>query len=239
VPIHRVAAVTLALAVAVPLAAQVPPPDPDLRAEVPALTDYHDVIRPLWHDAWPNHDLALVGTLLPDAKRHQEALEAATLPGILRDKQEAWQAGVAAMRAALTGVEKGLAAGDQQATLDAVEELHADYEKLVRLIRPPIKELDAYHQELYRVVHRLVPAGDLAAMPAAAATLVERCAALRQAKLPSRLAAREAALRAGFDALCTATTKLQVVAGSTDKATIEAAVENVHTAYQAAERACE
>lgn len=236
---HSAAVVVVALAVALPLAAQAPTPDPDLRADVPALTDYHEVIHPLWHDAWPNRDLALVGTLLPDAKRHQDALEQAALPGILRDKREAWQAGVAAMRAALTGVEKGLAAGDTQATLDAVEALHADYEKLVRLIRPPIKELDAYHQELYRVVHRLVPAGDLAAMPAAAATLVERCAALQQARLSARLARREATLAPAFAALCTVTAELQAVAGSGNKAAIEAAVENVHAAYQAADQACE
>jgi hypothetical protein len=236
---HRVAAVVLALAVAIPLAAQVPTPDPDLRAEVPALTDYHDVIRPLWHDAWPNRDLAMVGSLLPDAKRNQEALEGATLPGILHGKQEAWQHGVQAMRAALTAAEKGLAAGDAQATLDAVEELHADYEKLVRLIRPPMQELDAYHQELYRVVHRLVPAGDLAAMPAAAATLVERCTALQQTPLPKRLAGREATVKPAFATLCTATAELQVIAASKDKVKIEAAVDSVHAAYQAAEHACE
>jgi hypothetical protein len=236
---HRVAVAVLVLAVAAPLAAQAPTPDPDLRAEVTALTDYHDVIRPLWHDAWPNRDLAMVKTLLPEAQRHQQALESAPLPGILREKQEAWLHGVQAMRAALTDVEKGLAAGDQQATLDAVEQLHADYEKLVRLIRPPIKELDAYHQELYRVVHRLVPAGDLAAMPAAAATLVDRCAALQQATLPKRLAGREPSLEAGFSTLCAATAELQTVAGSKDKAKIEAAVDRVHTAYQAAEHACE
>jgi len=236
---HRAAAVILALVVAVPLAAQAPTPDPDLSAEVPALSDYHDVIRPLWHDAWPSGDLAMVGSLLPDAKRNQEALEQAKLPGILHEKQEAWQAGVAAMRAALTAAEKGLAAGNKQATLDAVEELHADYEQLVRLIRPPIKELDAYHQELYRVVHRLVPAGDLAAMPAAAATLVERCTALQQAALPKRLAAREATLKPAFATLCTATTELQAVAASMDKAKVEAAVDKVHTAYQAAAHACE
>ena len=234
---HRVAVV--ALAVAVPLAAQAPAQDSDLRSEVPALTDYHDVIHPLWHDAWPNGDLAMVGTLLPEAKRNQDALEKAVLPGILRDKQEAWQTGVASMRAALTEVEKGLAAGDQQATLDAVERLHAAYERLVRLIRPPIKELDAYHQELYRVVHRLVPAGDVAAMPAAAAALVERCTSLQQAKLSTRLATHEATVKAAFAALCAATAELQVVAGSKDKAKIEAAVDNVHAAYQTAEHSCE
>jgi hypothetical protein len=235
---HRLA-VVVALAVGTPLAAQAPTPDPDLRTEVPALSEYHDVIRPLWHDAWPNRDLALVGSLLPDAKRNQEALEGTPLPGILRDKQDAWQHGVQAMRAALTAAEKGLAAGDPQATLDAVEELHADYEKLVRLIRPPMKELDAYHQELYRVVHRLVPAGELAALPAAAATLVERCTTLQQAPLPKRLAGREATLKPAFATLCTATAELQATAGSQDKAKLEAAVDSVHAAYQAAEHACE
>jgi hypothetical protein len=76
-------------------------------------------------------------------------------------------------------------------------------------------------------------------MPAAAATLVERCATLRQATLPRRLAGREAALKVAFSALCAATAELQTVAVSKDKIKIEAAVESLHTAYQAAEHACE
>ena len=41
----------------------------------------------------------------------------------------------------------------------------------VRVVRPVMKELDAYHQVLYTVYHKIVPEKRLADLPAAAAQL--------------------------------------------------------------------
>jgi len=54
----------------------------------------HEVIMPLWHDAWPNKDVKAMAAMLPDIEKHVAAVDKAELPPILRDKKAAWTAGV-------------------------------------------------------------------------------------------------------------------------------------------------
>jgi phosphopantetheinyl transferase (holo-ACP synthase) len=209
----------------------------ETKAEVPALSAMHEVIYPLWHEAWPNKDVKMMTELLPQVQQHVAAVEMAELPGILRDKQAAWAQQLEALRATCTAYEKAAAAGDTQALLDAVEALHARFEMMVRVVRPVMKELDAYHQVLYTVYHKVMPEKRLADLPAAAAQLSSACAALTAAPIPKRFAAKEAELKAAFAALCDATAKLQ--ATGADPVTAPAAVEVVHTRYQDVEKVFE
>jgi len=206
----------------------------ETRAELPALMAMHEVIYPLWHEAWPNKDVKMMSELLPQVQQHVAAVEKAELPGILRDKKAAWAEQVAALRATCTAYEKAAAAADTQGLLDAVEALHSRFESMVRVIRPVMKELDAYHQVLYIVYHKVMPEKRLADLPAAAAQLASACATLAGAPIPKRFAARETELRASFAALCDATAALQSAAADPTAAT--AAVEAVHTRYQSAEK---
>ena len=208
----------------------------ETRAEVPALTEMHEVIYPLWHEAWPNKDVKLMNELLPQVQQHVAAIEKAELPGILRDKQAAWSEQLKALRATCTAYEKAAAGGDTQALLDAVEALHSRYEMMVRVIRPVMKELDAYHQVLYTVYHKIMPEKKLAELPAAAAELVAACGNLTAAPIPKRFAAREVEFKTGFAALCAATGELQSVAAAGDADKAAAAVEQVHAQYQATEK---
>ena len=146
--------------------------DAEIKAEVPALAEFHEVIYPLWHDAWPNRNLGLMKELLPQIKAHVAAVQKAELPGILRDKQGKWDEGVAGVAASAGALEQALAQEDQQAALDAAEALHAGFEGLVRTVRPRMKELDAYHQVLYRIYHYDWPQKNLAALKQHAAELV-------------------------------------------------------------------
>ncbi len=211
----------------------------ETKAEVPALFAMHEVIYPIWHTAWPNKDVALMRELLPSVKQHAAAVQSAELPGILRDKKEKWDAGVKRLAACVASYEMALSEDKQDELLAAVEELHASYEGLVRTIRPSMKELDAYHQALYRLFHHEWPARQLEAVKATADELVTDCATLQAASLPRRLAAREAELKPGFAALCEATAALQQACTGGDAAAIGPAVEAVHAAYQKAERLCE
>jgi hypothetical protein len=208
----------------------------DTKAEVPALMALHETIYPLWHTAWPAKDVAMMKELLPQVQQHVAAIEKAELPGILRDKQAAWNDQVKALRAILTAYEKAAAANETQPMLDAVEALHSRFEQMVRLIRPVMKELDGYHQVLYTVYHKLMPEKKLAEMPAAAAELSSACAALAGAAVPKRFAAKEAELKAAFAELCTVTEALKAVAGNGDADKVAAAVEKVHTQYQKTEK---
>lgn len=211
--------------------------DSELSSDVPALANFHEVIAPLWHDAWPAKDLGLMRELLPRIHGHVESLQKVELPGILRDKEAKWDEGVADCAARAGQLETALAADDEPAALDAAEALHAAFENLVRTVRPRMKELDAYHQELYRAYHYDWPQRDLSALAGRAGDMAARCEALLAAAVPKRHEAKAPLLRERFAALCAATGKLREACAAGAEAGIGAALEATHTAYQACERA--
>ncbi len=210
-------------------------PTHETSSEVPALTAFHEVIYPLWHEAWPNKNLSLMRELLPQVEKGVAEIQSAELPGILRDKKSAWQEGVAALASAAGKMKTALDAGQEQAALDAVEDLHARFEQLARVTHPVMKELDAYHVVLYDIYHKLLPAKDFAKIAVASKELDTRCATLAAAQVPRRFTAKEAELKKGFSSLCEATATLTAATGGADTAAIVAAVETVHGQYQAVE----
>jgi len=210
--------------------------DAELKAEVPALSDFHEVIYPLWHDAWPNKNFGLMKELLPQIKAHVAAVQKAELPGILRDKQGKWDEGVAGVAVSAGALEQALAQDDQQGALDAAEALHAGFEGLVRTVRPRLKELDAYHQVLYRIYHYDWPQKNRAALRQHAAELAASCEPLQAAAVPKRFAAKEAQLRESIAALCAATAELQALGDGAEEKALGDAVEKVHARYQACEQ---
>jgi len=226
-------ATLLLLALAAPALAENPA---EVKAEVPALADFHEVIYPLWHTAWPAKDVAMFRELLPQVQEGVARIDKAKLPGILRDKLPAWQKGVAGLKESAAAYEMALAANEEQAVLDAAEQLHARYEGLVRVVRPPMKELDAYHQVLYRVFHHLWPGKKLDELRTAAGELATACGALVAAEMPRRYASREATVRPEMTALCAATDATVAALEGSDEAAIGAAVEKVHTQYQKVEK---
>jgi hypothetical protein len=62
----------------------------EVNASVAELKEFHLTIYEIWHNAWPNKDIALLEKLLPDVKAGYTKLQDAKLPGILRDKTEIW-----------------------------------------------------------------------------------------------------------------------------------------------------
>ncbi|MFH1176373.1 MAG: hypothetical protein V1750_03115, partial [Acidobacteriota bacterium] len=108
-PLKRVV-LLLVLACFVPLLAVAETPgcgdEAEMRAEVRELSSFHDVIYPLWHEAWPSKNVQMMQELLPQVRERVAAVKQATLPGILRDKAEAWAAGVKALDATLAAYEQ-------------------------------------------------------------------------------------------------------------------------------------
>lgn len=236
---HRTRLATIVATLVIGLAATLPaeqiPAPGETTSQVPALFAFHDVIAPLWHEAWPNKNFAMMRELLPQVEQRVAAIQKAELPGILHDKEAAWKKGVEALAAAAARMKSSLAASEDQASLDAVEELHARFEQLVRVIRPPMKELDAYHVALYELYHKALPTKDLTRIDSLAGELVTRCQTLGAAATPKRFAAREAELKQGVALLCEATGSLAALPADAPVATVETAVERVHTRYQAVE----
>jgi len=207
----------------------------ELVAAVPELDDLHDVVRQLWHDAYPEKDTAAIEALLPEADALTAKLDAAELPGILRDKQAAWDAGKAKLKGTLAEMHAAADAKDTDALLAQTEAFHSAFENLVRTIRPVVPALDAFHQELYKLYHYYAPAYDLAQIRTASAAMQERITPLAESKLPKRLADRQKDFDASVKDLSSAVDALVTTAKKDDKDAIMVALGKVHTAYQRTE----
>lgn len=215
---------------------QTAPDTKEMKAEVPELWEFHNVIARMWHGAWPKKDFDAMAALLPEIESGAARVKEASLPGILRDKEADWDAGVDDMMVSVAAYRKGVQKKELKATLDAGEELHTRFERLVRLIRPALKELDQFHQALYKLYHYDLPDYDLEGIRASAKAMSERVGPLQKAKLPGRVQNREWDFREKTRALGKAVEALVAAAGpGADRAAVEKAVEKVHDRYQAVE----
>lgn len=204
-------------------------------AQIPVLTRFHEVIFAVWHTAWPEKNTAMLIELLPQIKNYSDSLSDAQLPGILRDKQEAWNDGVSKLQTIVTEYGHAASAGDSTALLDAAEQLHAQYEALVRITRPVLKELDAFHQVLYLLYHHYVPDGNLEEIVASTKRLKERMTVLKKAKLPDRLKQKETEFNNARDRLAESVAALDASLAVKDREAFTSQVESMHSDYQALE----
>jgi hypothetical protein len=222
------------LAVA-PSAAQQPKPE-DLKASVPAFDAMHEVIMPLWHDAWPNKDVKAMAAMLPDIERHLAAVSKAELPPLLRDKEAAWFAGVTDLRATVAAYKAAVTAGDDAALLKAAERLHSQYEGLAKIIRPVLKEMEDFHATLYVLYHYQMAPFQLPKAAASIQALQEKMDALNKAALPDRLKARAEAFNAQRARLARSLDDVAALLDAKDEAKIKAAIELMHAQYESLER---
>lgn len=205
-------------------------------SSVPELEAFHEVIYPIWHTAYPEKDIEALKGFVAEINKLAAPVYAAKLPGILREKQAKWDAGLAEFRKAVDAYNAAAKGTDGQALLDAAEALHARYEGLVRAIRPVLKEVDAYHQTLYVVFHKLLPGKKWAEIKTAAAELAVKADAVAGATLSKRLESRAEAYKAAAADLKQATAGLVAACDQGQAAAIEAAVNAVHAKYQALEK---
>ncbi|MCX6640496.1 MAG: hypothetical protein NTW14_08460 [bacterium] len=211
----------------------------EIKAEVPALEQMHEVIYPLWHTAWANKDTAMMVELLPDIVKKAEAVTKSELPGILRDKQVKWNAAVEALNATVSEYKTAIEKQDKQQLLDAAETLHRNYEMLVRIVSPVLDEMEAFHGSLYPLYHYYIATYDAAKVESAVADLKVKMDALNKAVLPERRQKRNDAFVAARIILSASVDDLVKTVETKDENKIKAAVEKMHTAYQGLEKVFE
>ncbi len=208
----------------------------ELSAAVPELRDLHEVVYPLWHTAYPEKDYAMIKELLPQVEELAAKVYGASLPGILRDKQADWDSGLENLKTVLQNLKTAVEEDNQAGMLEQTEAFHSAYEKMVRTIRPMIAELEAFHQELYKLYHYYTPEYDLDEIRAVVPVMQEKLAALKEATLSSRLSDRQADFQAAVQDLEVACTELAEIITRDNREEIKTAVEKVHTAYQNTEK---
>ena len=210
--------------------------DADVEARVPALSSFHEVIYPLWHDAWPKKDVDALVALGPKIDTGVAEIAKAELPGILRDKKTTWDAAVSRLKTIAGEYDAAAAKKDGPSLLSAAENLHSQFERMVRIIRPVLKELEAFHGTLYVLYHRQLDPFALEAVSQSVRTLQEKMGPLSAAALPERLKAKEAAFASARAQLATAVDAAVASLEGKDEKAIRAAVDLLHTKYQELEK---
>ena len=211
-------------------------PDPETESTVPELVEFHDVIYPIWHTAFPARDCAALRGFLPAIEAGAAKINAAVLPGILREKKQAWDRALAEFNLAVDAYRQAAAGSDEQALLDAAELLHMRYEMTFRAIRPVAREVDAYHKVLYVVFHKSLPEKKYADICSVAPDMVAKAEAITRATLSKRLEAKTEAFQTAAAKLLAETRLLEAAGKSCLEKDIVALVGTVHSAYQALEK---
>ncbi|MCL4808723.1 MAG: hypothetical protein KJ062_13185 [Thermoanaerobaculia bacterium] len=209
--------------------------DPETEARVPALSAFHAVVYPLWHEAWPNKDVEALVALAPKVEAGVEAIAKAELPGILRDKKATWEAAVARLRTVAGEYAAAASKKDGPALLDAAEDLHSQFERMVRIVRPVLKEIEAFHATLYVLYHRQLDPFALDAVSQSVRTMKGQVGPLSAASLPERLKAKAGDFEAARARLATAVDAAVASLDGKDEKAIRAAIELLHTRYQEVE----
>jgi len=226
----------LALGLVALLGAAIPAVAQETESAVPELAAFHEVIYPIWHTAYPDKDVAMLKSLVPQVNDLAAKVFAAKLPGILRDKQAKYDAGLAEFRKSVEAYNAAAKGADDKAMLDAAELLHAKYEALVRAINPVLKEMDEFHKALYVVYHKDLPDKNWDNVRAAAPGLKAKAEAVTQAKLSTRLQAKAEKFNAAAADLVKAATVLADLGPKADGAALEQAVLELHSRYQDLEK---
>ena len=234
---HKLARIVLIVSLAIlgPALVGEQMPDPETESTVADLIDFHDIIYPIWHTAFPAKDYNALRGFLPEIEAGMARINAAVLPGILREKKQAWASGLAELNGAVDAYKKAAAGTNDQALLDAAERLHMRFEMQVRAIRPVAREVDAFHKVLYVVFHKYLPEKKYSDICALATDMVVKAEAVTKAALSKRLEAKTGAFQAAAAKLL-AETKALEVAGKAGTENIPSLVDKVHSAYQALEQ---
>ena len=207
---------------------------------VPELDAFHKPIYELWHTAWPAKDIARLKSLLLDVEKAYTTLAAAKLPGILRDKQAKWDEKLQVLAQSMKAYKETVEKGDGEGILKATEAVHMNYEQMVRLVRPVVKELDVIHQSLYLLHHYYMPENKTELIKAAADSLARKMAALNGAALPKRLEARteqfKKALKSLDESVQAFSAAVKAKKGKDEIAKLE---NTLHARYQVVEKVFE
>lgn len=218
------------------LAASTPSQAEETESTIKELSDFHEIIYPIWHTAYPEKDYAALREYVPEVNRLAKNLFDAKLPGILRDKKAKWDEALVQLKKTVEDYNKAAESGNDQALLDCAESLHAKFEMMVRIIRPVLKEIEEFHKILYIVYHRYLPEKEYANIRSVSDDMILKAEAITKAELPKRFEAKADEFSSVAAELLKASKKLKATCLTENTSLIEKAVESLHTKYQNLEK---
>lgn len=207
----------------------------EIDSSIPELYEFHEVIYPIWHTAYPTKDISMLKEMVIDVNDGAEKIYSVQLPGILRDKQEEWNEGVTRFRSSVERYTEATEKSGEE-MLSSAEELHSNYEMLVRIIKPVTKEVDEFHKVLYMIYHHYWPNKNIEEFNGAVDELVERAEELNTSELPKWFEDKTKVVKEQSQILYRSTNKLKELQNNNaDESEIDKALEGVHNDYVALE----
>jgi hypothetical protein len=207
----------------------------EITSSVPELIKFHDVIYLIWHEAYPVKNIAELKSFVSQIKTDIEKINNAKLPGILRDKEVKWKEGLVNLNKAAEEYYFAANGTNDELLLTAAENLHHNFEVMVRTLKPVLKEVDEYHKILYVIYHKYFPDKKYDEISNVIDDLIEKANAIMNVsedRLVKRLIDRVGLYRTAAKYLYDATVLLKEVLTTKDSSKIDEAVENMHSKYQ-------
>ena len=207
----------------------------EITSSVPELTKFHDVIYLIWHEAYPSKDIAKLKSYVPEIQTHISNINNAKLPGILREKEMKWKEGLVELNKTAEDYYGAAKGTDDQAMLDVSEQLHSNFEMMVRILRPVLKEVDDYHKILYIIYHKYTPEKKYGEIESVMDDLIAKADALGKVpedKLQKRIPNKIADYNKAVKELYESTVTLKDILKTNDSPQIDKAIDSMHSRYQ-------
>ena len=204
----------------------------EISGDVPELMDFHNVIYEIWHNAYPNKDITALKSYVNDVNSYAEKIYDAKLPGILRDKETKWQAGLVELKKAVEDYNNAAAGSNDEQMLNAAENLHEKFEMMVRIIKPVLKEVDDFHKVLYVIYHKYLPEKNYDAIKSVSEDLKSKAEAIVNTKPNKKVESKLEQFKTASADLLAAVNQLVEICKGNDNTQIENGVEEMHTKYQ-------
>ncbi len=200
--------------------------------EVTQLSDFHEVMFPIWHKAFPNKDVSTLKSYSNKVKELAESIYNAELPGILRDKKERWDEGIERFKNSVDKFVKNSEENNDNELLKTTEELHSNYENLVRIIHPVTEEIDEFHKVLYVIYHYYNPEENYDKIKSVADDFLEKAQKIKDAKLPKKFESKSEEYNTISEELLSSVKDLNEICSTGQNEKINSAVDKIHLKYQ-------
>jgi hypothetical protein len=199
--------------------------------DIPELKQMHHVIYSLWHKGYADKDTALLQSLYPDLEKQYRKLEKVEFPAEWPDREMHWKEGLTKMGNTLDSYKKAVNEKSKRDLLTSARQMHDDFERLVRIVNPPIPEIDDFHKILYHVYHDYLPAKDWEKVKESIPQFQAKMEGINNISPPKWMSDNEKQFSEARQNLNRAVENLALFKKSKDEKKLKQAIEELHEAY--------
>jgi hypothetical protein len=199
-----------------------------------ALEDFHQVMKPLWHESFPEQDYKTIREKAPLLREKLMTLIRVGPPAKLEQDEEKLRDYLGKRQELafhVTQVNLAAQDGPDSTLASAFESMHWAYEELERVLAEPFKELESFHETLYFLWHKALPERDYQAIRETAQVLKAEADSLMKAPLPQNCKVKEEEFEKGKTALRDAVYQLAEKSAQGSQDDTDASLKLVHDKY--------